>query len=103
MCGTIVVRRSAGLEHLTSNNEIAGFKFAAVGVLYAVLVAFAMIVVWEKFSEAQAVVLKEAGGSATVYRLAAGQDPKMMAIRKALDNYLRLAIDRDWPRMAVEK
>jgi hypothetical protein len=103
MCGPVVVRRAVSIEHLASNNEIAGFKFAAVGVLYAVLVAFAMIVVWEKFSEAQAVVLKEAGSSATVYRLAAGQDPKMMAIRKALDNYLRLAIDRDWPRMAVEK
>ena len=103
MCGTIVVRRSAGLEHLTSNNEIAGFKFAAVGVIYAVLVAFAMIVVWEKFSEAQAAVVKEAGASETLHLLAAGSDPKMMATEAALSHYLNLAVERDWPRMAQGK
>jgi hypothetical protein len=103
MCGPVLVRRSVSVEHLSTNNEIAGFKFATVGVIYAVLVAFAMIVVWEKFSEAQASVVKEAGASATIYRLAAGRDPKMMATKEALGNYLRLAVDRDWPRMAVEK
>jgi Protein of unknown function (DUF4239) len=103
MCGLVIVRRVVGLERLTSNNEIAGFKFATVGVIYAVLVAFAVIVAWEKFSEAQAAVVKEAGASTTVYRLTAGDDPKMMAVREALGNYLRLAIDRDWPQMAVER
>ena len=103
MCGPIVVRRSVNLEHLTTNNEVAGFKFAVVGVIYAVLVAFAVIVVWEKFSEAQGAVVREAGASETLFRLAAGSDPKMVAARAALRNYLKLAVDRDWPRMAMEK
>jgi hypothetical protein len=103
MCGPTVVRRVVSLEHLSTNNEIAGFKFATVGVIYAVLVAFAVIVVWEKFSEAQAAVLKEAGASATIYRLTAGNDPKMTAVRQAVDAYLNLAIEQDWPQMAIEK
>ncbi|MGO9547628.1 MAG: DUF4239 domain-containing protein [Rhodomicrobium sp.] len=103
MCGPILVRRSVSLEHLTSNNEIAGFKFATVGVIYAVLVAFAVIVVWEKFSEAQAAVVKEAGASETLYRLWAGPDPKMIAIRADLSDYLKLAVERVWPSMAREK
>ncbi len=45
----VLLRRRLGLERLRSNNEVAGFKFAAVGVLYAVLLAFAVIVVWERF------------------------------------------------------
>ena len=49
MLGPILVRRYVTLERLTANNEVAGFKFAVVGVLYAVLLAFAIIVVWEKF------------------------------------------------------
>ena len=49
MCGPVLMRRQIGLERLASNNEIAGFKFATVGVTYAVLLAFAVIVVWEKF------------------------------------------------------
>ena len=97
------MRRRIGLERLANNNEIAGFKFATVGVIYAVLLAFAEIVVWEKFSDAETAVVQEAGASATLYRLAAGPEPEAVATRAALGNYLRLAIDRDWPLMARKK
>jgi hypothetical protein len=103
MCALIVVRRCVAPDRLRANNEIAGFKFATVGVIYAVLAAFAVIVVWEKFSEAQTAVVNEAGASETIYRLIAGPDPRMVAARAALSNYLRTAIDRDWPQMAIEK
>jgi len=45
MLGPALVRRYVALDRLTINNEIAGFKFATVGVLYAVLLAFVIIVV----------------------------------------------------------
>jgi hypothetical protein len=61
MAGPIVVRKYVSLERLSTNNEVAGFKFATVGVLYAVLLAFVVIVVWEKFSDAEADVSREAG------------------------------------------
>ena len=95
------MRRRIGLERLASNNDIAGFKFATVGVIYAVLLAFAEIVVWEKFSDAETAVVQEAGASATIYRLTTGPDPEAVATRAAMGNYLRLAIDRDWPLMAT--
>ena len=101
MCGPAVMRRRVGLVALTSNNEIAGFKFATVGVIYAVLLAFAVIVVWEKFSNAETAVVQEAGAAATLYRLAAGPDSEAAATRAALSNYLKLAIERDWPLMAA--
>jgi hypothetical protein len=76
MCGPVLMRRRVGLERLTSNNEIAGFKFATVGVIYAVLMAFAVIVAWEKFSEAEIAVVKEAGASAILYGLLRGRSRK---------------------------
>jgi Protein of unknown function (DUF4239) len=103
MCGPLLVRRQVDLARLATNNEIAGFKFATVGVIYAVLLAFAVIAVWEKFSEAEGMVTKEAGAAATLYRLAAGPEPEAAAAKDALNNYLKLAIDRDWPLMAKEK
>jgi Protein of unknown function (DUF4239) len=102
MAGLIVIRRSIGLERLTTNNEVAGFKFAVIGVIYAVLLAFAVIVVWERFTDAELAVVQEAGAAATLYRLAAGREPAAVVTRSALNNYLRLAIERDWPRMATE-
>ena len=70
MCGPFLVRRYVTLERLTTNNEVAGFKFATLGVLYAVLLAFAVILVWERFNDAEHAVAAEAGSAATLYRLA---------------------------------
>jgi hypothetical protein len=102
MAGPIVLRRFITLEHLASNNEIAGFKFATVGVIYSVLVAFAVIVVWEKFNEAELAVVQEAGATATLYRLAAAQ-PKAVDARVAIGNYLKATIDDEWPAMSKLK
>jgi Na+/melibiose symporter-like transporter len=100
MAGPILIRRRFSLERLTTNNEIAGFKFATVGVIYAVLLAFAVIIVWERYSDAESAVIQEAGAAATLYRLAAPADPQSVAMRNALDRYLQTAIERDWPQMS---
>ena len=100
MLGPVIVRRYVPLERLETNNEVAGFKFAAVAVLYAVLLAFAVIVVWERFSEAETNVAKEAGAAATIYRLSQGMSEEQgAALRSALTNYLKVTISDDWPAM----
>jgi hypothetical protein len=90
MIGPRLVRRYVTLEKLTTNNEVAGFKFATVGVLYAVLLAFAIIVVWEKFNDAENHVAQEAGAAATIYRLSQGiGEQPGAALRAALTTYLK--------------
>ena len=85
MAGPVIVRRYVEVSQLRTNNEVAGFKFGTVGVLYAVLLAFAVVVVWEKFNQAESEVAKEAGAAATVFRLTQGVDPERgAAIRQAL-------------------
>ena len=101
MLGPILVRHRIALERLATNNEVAGFKFAVVGVVYAVLIAFAVIVVWEKLSDAEHAVAQEAGASAALYRLANGiGDETGGAIRDKLTAYLRATVEEDWPTMA---
>jgi hypothetical protein len=98
--GPSVIRRYVKLEKLVTNNEIAGFKFATIGVLYAVLLAFAIIVVWQKFSDADANVAREAAGATTIYRLSQGLDQQSAAaLREGMSNYLTAAINREWPAM----
>ena len=72
MAGPVIVRRYVELSQLRTNNEVGGFKFATVGVLYAVLLAFAVVVVWENFNQAESEVAKEAGATTTVFRLTRG-------------------------------
>jgi hypothetical protein len=100
MLGPVIVRRYVPLERLTTNNEVAGFKFAAVAVLYAVLLAFAVIIVWERFSDAEANVAQEAGAAATICRLSQGISGEPgVALRAALTRYLNETISDDWPAM----
>ncbi len=100
MAGPVLVRRRVSLDRLTSNNEVAGFKFATVGVLYAVMLAFSVIVVWERFNDAENEVAQEAGAAATIYRLAdgIGSAPRT-ALRDRLTGYINALITEDWPAM----
>jgi hypothetical protein len=98
--GPSVVRRFVALERLTTNNEIAGFKFATVGVLYAVLLAFTIIVVWQKYADAETTVAEEAGAAASIFQLSYGIDEKPgTALRSALSNYLVHTIADEWAAM----
>ena len=53
MTGPFLVRSRVSLTQLRTNNEVAGFKFAVIGVLYAVLLAFVVIITWERFYDAE--------------------------------------------------
>jgi hypothetical protein len=97
----MLTRRVFGLDRLKMNNEVAGFKFAVVGVIYAVLLGFAVIVVWEKFRDAESAVDQEASDVVTIGRLSEGLDsPVRVSVRQALASYTQKAVDDDWPAMA---
>ncbi len=100
MTGPFLVRRRVGLAHLRGNNEVAGFKFAVIGVLFAVLLAFVVIIVWERFYDAEKALTREAGAAATIYRLSAGLDESpAAALRGMLSVYLQSVLADDWPAM----
>jgi uncharacterized protein DUF4239 len=100
MAGPFLVRRRILLAHLRGNNEVAGFKFAVIGVLYAVLLAFVVIISWERYHDAEKALATEAGSAATLYRLAGGLDgPSATAVRANLSAYLNSVLADDWPAM----
>ncbi len=101
MAGPAFVRRHYTLDRLITNNEVAGFKFATVGVIYAVLLGFAVIVVWEQFRDAETAVTREAGAAASLYRLSDGLGSTAATkLRAGLTDYLHTTIVKDWPAMA---
>lgn len=99
--GPLVVRRYVMVERLSTNNEVAGFKFATLGVIYAVLLAFAVIAVWEKFDAAEDAVTQEASALTSLYRLSEGLDPTARdRLHADLARYVRIVVADDWPAMA---
>jgi Protein of unknown function (DUF4239) len=99
MVAQALIHKRVGVERLAQNNEIAGFKFATVGVIYAVLLGFTVIVVWEKFSAAENAVDQEAASIAALFRYAEGKESQAVALRTALVNYATTAIRDEWPAM----
>jgi hypothetical protein len=102
MLGPALLRRYLGIERLKINNEVAGFKFAVVGVVYAVILGFATVVTWEKFRDAEAAVQQEAGALTALDRLSIGLEPAAaQSIRQQLHDYALTSINDDWPAMNV--
>jgi len=101
MAGPVLIRRRITFDRLRVNNEVAGFKFATIGVLYAVLLGFVVIIAWERFHEAERALAAEAGAAVTVWRLAGGlNEPLASTIRSHIKAYLKSVDEDEWPQMA---
>ena len=99
--GTLLARRWVSVEILKLNNEVAGFIYAVIGVLYAVLLGFTAIIVWEQFDKAQAGVDQEANELADLYRHAqAFPDDTRRVLETQLRAYAKLVVEKEWPAMA---
>jgi Protein of unknown function (DUF4239) len=53
VAGILVVRRFVHHSVLQLHHDVAGFIFTTLGVIYAVLLAFVVLIVWEQFSKAE--------------------------------------------------
>jgi len=98
----LLTRLVRGVDHLKLNNEVAGFKFAVVGVFYAVLLAFVVIAVWEDFRQAETAVRDEAKAAVDLHRLSFALPAEEGAeIREHLVAYANDVREREWATMAV--
>lgn len=93
-------RHHVALERLKTDIEVTSFTFATISVVYAVLLGFAVLVVWEKYHDAGGAVMKEAGAAAALYRLSDGLGAEAgAALRAKLTAYLKSATGDDWREM----
>jgi predicted ABC-type exoprotein transport system permease subunit len=79
------------------HNEVAGFIFATVGVVYAVLLAFVVIVVWEQFLSAEDAVSQEAAALITVaHDTSSFPEPARTQARDQLRAYATFVLNDEW-------
>jgi hypothetical protein len=93
-----IVEHFTSVEIRSAHNDRAGFILAVIGVIYAVLLAFVAIGVWERFQLAEARTYEEAGSLTTIYR-DAGSFPKPERLRGTIRAYVHSVIYHEWPRM----
>ena len=94
-----VTSKLAPSEVRIAHNDLAGFILAVIGVVYAVLLAFVAIGVWERFQEAEVHSYEEAGMLTVVYRDAESFGQPAHGLRDALRRYTTAVIEDEWPKM----
>jgi hypothetical protein len=99
--GLTIVRRFANIEWLKRQHDVASFFFLMVGTLYAVLIAFAIFVVWTQFQDAGSNLEHEANEVGDLSRMSlALPDPLRQNIRLALIDYIDSVLQYEFPAMA---
>jgi hypothetical protein len=89
-----------GVALLVSNQEVAGFKYAVVGIAYGVLLAFVVIAVWSDFERTKRDLYAEAERLYNLHRNSYNFPEETGAkIRQALIAYAIEVRDNDWPLM----
>ncbi len=98
--GLLLFRRAVSHTRLENVNAVSSTVFQIGSVLYAVLVAFVVVVVWEQFGEAEDASRDEATAISDLLRDSAALPPEnRAAAQDALLAYTRYVVDEEFPRM----
>jgi hypothetical protein len=100
LAGLWLVRRNVELSRLEAHHDVAGFILAVVGVVYAVLLAFVVVIVWQQFDTAETEADREATIVLALYRDAAALDDLGPDARPLIRRYAQLVVDDEWPQMS---
>src|SRR5215218_4262123 len=100
LAGLESVQRLVPVERRQEHNDVAGFLYAVLGVVYAVLLALLVIAVWEQFVKANETVESEANGVAEVAWLAHRlPEPERHVLQEDARAYAQEVVDTEWPLM----
>jgi hypothetical protein len=96
--GHVLVHRAFQKTAFSEHNEVAGFVLAIVAVLYAVLLAFVTVVVWEHYQQTDLRARSEVDAATDVWRLARHLPaPNARAILDDLERYATSVYADEWP------
>jgi len=98
---TRAVRRIWPQPAFKDNHELVGFTYAVYGLIYGVLLAFTIVVAWQRFAETEQLVMHEATLLSELWRDSVVARPFVRDdVQKNLIAYAQSVIDDEWPVMA---
>ena len=101
LLGLAVVRRVVSHERLARHTDVAGYVYAVIGVIYAVILAQVVVAAWEEYRDARAVAAAEANAVLNLARLAqVWPDEDRARLEDALLAYAKHVVEVEWPAMA---
>jgi hypothetical protein len=100
VAGLELVQRLVPSEKRQQHNDVAGFLYAVVGVVYAVLLALLVIAVWEQYQRAREAVESEANAVADIAWIAHQlPETERYQLQELARSYAQEVVDEEWPLM----
>src|SRR5215208_745508 len=100
VAGLSLIQRLVPSQLRQEHNDVAGFIYAVLGVIYAVLLALVVIAVWEEFDAAKDTTEQEANALAEIFWLAHGlPEPEGRHVQELARSYAEVVVDEEWPLM----
>ena len=98
--GLTLVQRLVPVTTRKEHNDVAGFIYAVLGVIYAVLLALVVIAAWEDFGRARDTAESEANALAEIAWLAhALPEPEGRHLQELAHSYAEEVVEVEWPLM----
>jgi uncharacterized membrane protein YraQ (UPF0718 family) len=102
--GLILVQRLVPIAVRRQHNDVAGFIYAVLGVVYAVLLGLMVVEVWEEWNTALRTVDDEASALAEIFWLADRMpESEGHHIQDLARSYARVVVNEEWPLMERER
>ncbi|MCC7164364.1 MAG: DUF4239 domain-containing protein [Anaerolineae bacterium] len=97
-------RRLLDQQMLKEHNDLIGAIYNMVGVVYAVMMAFAVFIVWEQFDVTKTAVEQEANALVSLHGIGRALPPDAGRVLKAdVENYGRVVAGDEWDQMALAR
>ncbi len=95
--GLLAVRSLVPYSRLKVHNDVAAAIYGTLGMMYAVLVGFVVVIVWEGFDRSSLNVEKEANCLVDLYRDAQAFPPALrQQVRSIAREYAKVVTDKEW-------
>ncbi len=105
IAGLLITRKFIHHSILKLHNDVAGFMFSTLGVIYAVLLAFVVLVVWEEYNDAKKIAESEGSYAFALYRDVSLYPDSTIALklRREFKDYAKAVIHKEYPAMKEMK
>lgn len=90
------------IARLRDQNEIAGYIYAVIAVIYGVPLAFVLVAAWDQFDETRTVIAREANDLMDLYGAVGVLDePTRDRVRERVVAYAVATIEEEWSTMEI--
>lgn len=98
--GQYFVHRYFKQNDFIEHNEVGGIIIVVSGTLYAVVLGFLTIVVWQHYLDARQLVVQESDADIDAWHAAVGLPDAIRArVRDDMIHYANIMVAREWPAM----